>query len=201
MLSLRSRQDGNIAVIALVVLNVTLAGVLGWQVYQKTHKVHTKQASSSQKQTKVSHSSDKASSNATDLPATSDNAPTNSSNTLAIASRNTSRKDDASRLLAAVAEYMSNNNGSLPTGIDNNQLHGDTDYDYPTDVPTLSSYKMVEFFNGALGAVSQDGIAVVTNVTCNNDGSAVDSDSARQYVVLYGLENSDSTFTGTCLGS
>jgi prepilin-type N-terminal cleavage/methylation domain-containing protein len=93
--------------------------------------------------------------------------------------RNTQRKNDASRLAGLVAEYGSNNNGSLPANVA-----------AAINTPTWSYFTTVSLatFASTPGAPDSDTMKLITGAKCN--GTGIQAGTARQYAVYYGIEPS-----------
>lgn len=96
--------------------------------------------------------------------------------------RDTQRKNDASRLRAAVTDFSSNNRGSLPWS--GNTLNGNFISNYVTvngsrfDDPTTNRVYGVTPATGAHGAPTTLGNMVVSNqARCGNDGEIVAGNS------------------------
>lgn len=110
-------------------------------------------------------------------------------------SRNTSRKDDVSRVGSAVSDWSSNNNGDVPTNSDKTTI---TD-----SVGNLSQYdtaniSVVDGSSTAQGPITDvKDMKIVTGAQCDTDGKTK-TGSKRQTAIIYALENSGSTPTAVC---
>ncbi len=107
-------------------------------------------------------------------------------------SRNTQRKNDISSLLGGVAEYASNNNGTLPTAA---QLDAVTNVGYYANAPAAGAGNW-NLAAMATTAETTDHAQVYTGATCN--GTVAQGGPARAVVVVYGTETGAGTFTSTC---
>ena len=170
--------------LAFIVIDIILVGVLGVAIWQKV----------------ANKTDDKKDASVTDLfsdPDTSDLDSAPSLSRVAIKSRNVERKNDVSRLLTAVTEYMANNNGSLPTMIFENQLRMASLDDTPTTVPDMSRYSSISISDNEHAGVDNDQLILALQATCGPDKGAVPGTS-RSVAVLYGMENPDGTFSPAC---
>lgn len=91
-------------------------------------------------------------------------------------SRNTQRKEDAAKLLAAVTEWSNNNNGTMPTGI---------------DVVYAVTNAKLSIYNGAIDALTTwptdtESINIAVNNKC--DGETAITAQNRSVAVLYNVE-------------
>lgn len=98
--------------------------------------------------------------------------------------QNTVRRNDASVLLSATAEYASNNAGKLPA-----QMDGVKGFGYYEDV------KVVE---GEQDAVTNDQLRLVTGARCLASGATA-SGSSRQYAAQFSVKTDDDTFEPQCI--
>jgi len=170
-------------------MNVILTIALGWVVYTKFIREPSDTAATNKNQTTSSNKHSDASKHA-------DNQPTEAQ--ASISTRNTQRKDDASRVLGAAEEYIANNAGALPTMFEDGKLMGDAN-DYPATVE-LEYYKNIDVQSGTQTSIDSDTITLVTGASCNDDGSTSDS-SSRDLAVMYGEESEGGHFKGTCSAS
>ena len=97
--------------------------------------------------------------------------------------RNTQRKNDATRLSGLVAEFASNNNGTLPANVV-----------AALNTPTWSYFTTVSLqTQAALPSTppNSDTMYLVTGAACGNGVAGVPTaGTARQSVVYYGIEPS-----------
>lgn len=109
--------------------------------------------------------------------------------------RNTQRRSDVSNMLSAANEYMTNNNGNVPTTaaqIDNNYNNGF----YGTTPAPLT---------GCVGAncnahTNTDTVKIVTGAICGTAGAA--TASTRGVAVLFAVEDADGgAGTSQCVSS
>lgn len=114
-------------------------------------------------------------------------------------SRNTQAKNEASNLLAAVGEYVSNNNGSMPT----TAAHA-------TSIVSASNVKNITSMTieGSTGttaptstrAVLRTGVKCNAAVTSGFTGGVTTAGSSRQYALIYPMEDKAGDATG-CIDS
>ena len=119
--------------------------------------------------------------------------------------RNTSRKNDASRIADATTEFVSNNDGTVPAST--------------TDLTTIlnSAGKLGQYTLTASGSVAvntisvtstatqsalsgQDEVRLVTGATCGTSGATV-SGTSRQIALQYTIETTGGLYTGNCLSA
>jgi hypothetical protein len=100
--------------------------------------------------------------------------------------QNTQRKNDASQMLAAVAEYQSNNAGQLPTGFTGGMLQG------------LGYYSSASVVQGEQDPVTTDELRLVTGARCLSSGATA-SGTTRQHTAQFSIKNSDDTFKAQCI--
>lgn len=117
-------------------------------------------------------------------------------------SRNTQRKTDASNSLSALSNYISNNNGKLPTACDKvGTASGECSFLADTklgyyDGTTAGNTKLMVF---AASAITTDPTSeqmwFVTGAACTNGaaGKPAAGPSARAFVAWYGVEGSPKT--------
>lgn len=113
-------------------------------------------------------------------------------------SRNTQRKNDISALLGAVSEHISNNSGTLP---DAGQVGANSNLQYYADTPgTAEGEWNLEVAPTGDTEEDTDRARILTGARCS-DANTAQRGPARGFVVIYGIENSDGTFTSTCQAS
>ena len=101
-------------------------------------------------------------------------------------SRNTQRKNDVATYLSAVNEYITNNNGKMPTTAANvttiNDLANTGFYTEPTTAPQTGA---------RTSALTVDTFELVTGAKCDtsNIGNTVAA-SGRSYAIRFAVENS-----------
>ena len=112
-------------------------------------------------------------------------------------SRNTRRRSDVSGYLAAVNEFISNNNGALPTTAANvttiNGLANSGFLTEPTAAPSTGAQT---------GAIGVDTFQLVTGAKCDTTtigNTAVGS--SRQFAVRYAAEDSSGSAVPQCTDS
>lgn len=131
-------------------------------------------------------------------------APTNILSPLQINARNVSRKNDVSSILSGIAEYISNNNGTLPfstaQGSKYNTLSicgSDCSSTYSSTI-TLQYYpnkpSVVSFRNyvANLKVPNADTVYIVAGASCNSASTALGATQPRNVAVLYGIEQNNS---------
>lgn len=104
---------------------------------------------------------------------------------VAVSGRNTDRKTDAARLLASVANYVSDNSGQLPREITSTML------------AELKMYTAVPIVPGAQSPVTTDQLRLVVGAECAEGGSTAAAGS-RAYAVQLGLEQVGGGFKPDC---
>ena len=126
-------------------------------------------------------------------------------------SRNTSRKSDVANILAAVNEYVSNNNGTLPTtcsGTNPVQVGpaatgSQAKVGYYTggcvtsgvasgQVEILAAYSAI----AALNAANKDYVIIVPAAQCSGGGTT--AGGARQLAAVYEIENGSASYAPQC---
>jgi prepilin-type N-terminal cleavage/methylation domain-containing protein len=131
--------------------------------------------------------------------------------------RNTSRKSDASALLAGISEYTDNNNGTLPTAlgaITNSQTQfcnqaACAGGDAPASVKVGYYTKIGTGTTGSINlvnGVSNPGVAVdevllEIGVTCAGNTPTAAGAGARSVAALYGIETGGATLVWQCVAS
>lgn len=132
--------------------------------------------------------------------------------------RNTSRKSDASALLAGISEYTDNNNGTLPaalsTAITNNQMQfcsvaACNGGDAPSSVKVGYYTKIggggtgsINLVNGVDDpATAVDEVLLEVGVTCNGNTPSALGAGARSVAALYGIETGGSSLVWQCVAS
>lgn len=122
-------------------------------------------------------------------------------------SRNTQRKNDASAISSAVANFISNNGGSLPTGVDASAnpvslsgASGNTETAKLGYYTTGAGTKITLTNSGATTKVTDpEQVLIVTGYTCNSSGTALGSASSRTAAILYATENGGNTGASQCI--
>lgn len=120
-------------------------------------------------------------------------------------SRNTQRKTDASNELAALSDYVSNNNGQLPTPASGGACAGggaDKACSFIGDAK-LGYYQSsnVKFetsptnsdVTGFTSTPDAEHLFLIGDAQCSNATTPTTGTSARQYVAYYGIEGSTKT--------
>ncbi len=100
--------------------------------------------------------------------------------------QNTLRKNDAQVLLAAVAEYQSNNAGQLPTQFENDAPKG------------LGYYTSVVIVEGEQDPVTSDQLRLVTGARCLASGATA-AGTTRQHAAQFSTKTADNTFQPQCI--
>jgi prepilin-type N-terminal cleavage/methylation domain-containing protein len=102
-------------------------------------------------------------------------------------SRNTQRKNDASRIATAANEFVSNNNGTMPTSTDLSTI---TDSAGKLGQYDASDVKLAAGTQSALSGTSGlSTIRIVTGAKCGTSGATAAGQS-RQFAVQYMVETS-----------
>jgi hypothetical protein len=110
--------------------------------------------------------------------------------------RNTARRVDANKVLAAVGNFYSNNTGYYPDRYEDEEFRG-SEGSTPEALTDLEWYKKVGFASGAQQPVRIDAIRVVPGATCKDDGGTVVG-AARSLAVQYSLEARGDAYTPKC---
>ncbi len=109
-------------------------------------------------------------------------------------SRNTQARSEAANILGAVNEFVSNNNGKLPTtsAADATTVKGNTKL---SNITTIT-------IEAETGTTAPSGTVAVVRLQakCNATNNETDAGAARQFAVLYQIENSSGPTT-TCTDS
>ncbi len=116
-----------------------------------------------------------------------------------IVSENVQRKNEAMTLSAAIAEFINNNSGNLPTDWRDGQLINDEPGMTPASVNGLSLYKAIQSAEGAMPALRSDTLRFVTGAKCSSDGKTVADKSVTGYAVQYSVAQTDGSFKGGCV--
>jgi prepilin-type N-terminal cleavage/methylation domain-containing protein len=127
-------------------------------------------------------------------------------------SRNTQRKNDASAMAGAIANYISNNGGKLPT-----EAHDDGNGNVEfcdnagcatgnKEVAKLGYYEpsavtvVADQDEASVGTLDKDTVKVDTKRACNDDNTGVSAtSSARTAAVRYAVESSSSATAQQCV--
>lgn len=129
-------------------------------------------------------------------------------------SRNTTKKNDVSKVLGSVNEYVSNNSGALPangTSSSGGTLNADTIL-----AASGATEGTIVNITAAVAGPARDEIQILKGFECTAAGVAtgplsgagavtypamVRAGSARAYVALYLIESTGGNFTTQCQGS
>lgn len=123
-------------------------------------------------------------------------------------SRNTQRKNDASAISSAVANFISNNGGSLPDSVDasanpiklSSASTGNTETAKMGYYSTGAGTKITLVTTGTTTKVTDpEQVLIVTGYNCNSSNTALGSASSRTAAVLYATENGTSTGASQCV--
>ncbi len=117
-------------------------------------------------------------------------------------SRNTQRRNDVAKLLAAVQEYANNNNGSVPTatGVFNTQFAS-------TQVTTgfYQTANIAWLYQASAAAVPQPAtisdVTIANNAFCSNNAAVATGASTRTIVGVFNIESSSGARVQQCVGS
>ncbi len=104
-------------------------------------------------------------------------------------SRNTQRKNDASRLSSLISEYVSNNNGKLPTAF--GSAAGELNL-ANTSFTIMNTPATADIIAGIGTLGDENTMKINTAATCVN-GAATAGGGTRSYTVSYKVETSAST--------
>lgn len=110
--------------------------------------------------------------------------------------RNTQRREDAGNILSAVSEYVSNNNGAIPTATQANLGSGNTATlgtgaginTVPINLGYYDAANVSVVAYAANLAPTIDQAMVVLKATCNGNAITNTGASARSTAILYTLE-------------
>ena len=124
---------------------------------------------------------------------------------------NTTKRGDASKVLGAVAEFVSNNNGRVPSLAANA-----TTIKTSANANSAASVTLVTGFASIAQLTDTDSFEVVTGAICNSAAVGVAAagnpaasalsgmalaGSPRSYVVLFAVDAAGGKFTPQCAGS
>lgn len=125
-------------------------------------------------------------------------------------SRNTSIKNDASAIVAAVGEYESNNDGSIP-GKTGSLSSGSTVTIAPSSGSATNATAKVQSDTVVTGTGTAPSVPAASNIIvlykykCNNgstySGSSDVAANPRSVAVIYAIETSGSGVAGKCVDS
>lgn len=105
--------------------------------------------------------------------------------------RDTTRKNDVSKVIAAISSYQSNNRGQSPTADASfgKYLSSSTTPEITLESgTTVSRVSVASFPSSAITAATQDNIVFVVGAKCKSENT-VDKGSARQAAVMIQLED------------
>ncbi len=112
--------------------------------------------------------------------------------------RNTQRKNDVSALLGAVSEAVSNSSGALPDASKVAEL-SNLQYYADSAAEGEGNWNLKAATSTPEGTGTEDRAVIYTGATC--DGGNAKKGPARAVVVVYGIEQSNGTFTSACVAS
>lgn len=109
-------------------------------------------------------------------------------------SRNTQRKNDASAVASAIANFISNNGGTLPDtkvtdGSDSNAIDlkkGASGTNY--EIAKLGYYTPADVSFGTAAPTATDKMVVVNGYTCDSTSTGLGAANSRSAVILIKLE-------------
>lgn len=121
-------------------------------------------------------------------------------------SRNTNRKNDASRLSTSVSDFVSNNNGKLPGPTDASSILSDAGQlgqlsltANTTSTPTAKELTVTNATGLSEPSPAADNeVIVYVGYTCN--GAAIQAGNTRQAALVYPIENT-SGYAWTCISA
>lgn len=114
-------------------------------------------------------------------------------------SRNTQRKNDASKVASLISEYESNNSGTPPANVIFSGAVGATDLDATKekfsilDTTTETTAAVTANTGAALAVPTTDQVAIYSKATCDGNKPSTTLASARSLVVYYYLEGATGT--------
>lgn len=125
-------------------------------------------------------------------------------------SRSTSKREDVNKVLGAVGEHVSNNNGRVPVTADIAALQTSANLS-----PGITIHPAIGTTVGTVAAPTVDQIQIVTGVRCNpaaahttaaaptatNYQAEVLAANTRSYVAIYNVEAAGGNLTTQCQGS
>lgn len=119
-------------------------------------------------------------------------------------SRNTQRKNDASAISSAVANFISNNGGSLPTGVTATSnpilITGSTGNSESAKLGYYStSATNITLTTTSTTQTDPEKVTIVTGYTCNSTGTALGTASSRTAAILYATENGNGSGSSQCI--
>lgn len=118
--------------------------------------------------------------------------------------RNTARKNDASRIGNSVTEFVSNNNGTLPSSVADgttilNSAGKLSQYTLTAGTTVAPNTLTITGTATQSALTGQDEVQIVTGATCGTSGATVGGTS-RQIALQYTVETSGG-YTGNCLSA
>lgn len=120
-------------------------------------------------------------------------------------SRNTQRKDEASQLVSSISNFVTNNNGTLPTS---------TNFSTAITEAKLSFYSASNIYfgtgtppttataggNGSASTLTTENVIYFSSAKCNGTTATTSGASSRSWVLIYAVETSGNP-TPQCIGS
>ncbi len=134
-------------------------------------------------------------------------------------SRNTTKKNDVSKVLAAANEWVSNNSGKKITTGDSATANTAAESILKSSGVSSTDVKITVVDAAVTAVPGRDEIVIVTNVQCSGSGvktaplsgtgafdvaainSMVSTAASRAYGAVYMIESNGSNFTSQCQGS
>ena len=107
--------------------------------------------------------------------------------------RNTQRKDDMSKVLGAVSEYLSNNNGQLPTSSGAfNTIFSDSsvNFGYYTSANVTYNYASTAYGSAPAAPTSADNAVIYNYLTCSGNTASTANATQRSIIAYYAIEGS-----------
>jgi len=116
--------------------------------------------------------------------------------------RNTQRREDVGNILSAVSEYVSNNNGAVPTAVSGGTASAinigaasgvntvTVNLGYYDASGTNITFAAGSSYGTPANATTTDTLVLITGAVCAGNNATNANASARSVVVIYTLENS-----------
>jgi prepilin-type N-terminal cleavage/methylation domain-containing protein len=121
-------------------------------------------------------------------------------------SRNTQRKDEASQVLGSIADYVSNNDGTLPTAGTLAQAASNANLKFYSasniyfgsmgNIPTTAT----NGGNGSATTLTTEDLIFLAGAKCSGTTATAQNASSRSYALLYAVEGANAA-SPQCVGS
>lgn len=126
-------------------------------------------------------------------------------------SRNTSRKNDAGNIASSIGNYISNNNGQLPSSLTDLQsaisgvqlgYYTSTEVYYDsTGIPTACTTVGTGGCTSGPSEVNTEDVIFLPGTTCSNNQPTQTNASTRSYAIVYEIESNASSSQEQCIAS